>query len=91
MTKKPTHPRFYATPEGAVNIEVYFENENLWLSQKQLGTLFDVERSVITKHLKNIFEAGELEEESNVQNLHILRFPSSVNRYFCEGLLGVSS
>ncbi len=65
MTKKPTHPIiFYATSEGSVNIEVFFENENFWMSQKQLGTLFDVDRTVITKHLKNIFESGELEKDS---------------------------
>lgn len=65
MTKKPTHPiLFYATAEGAVNIEVYYDNENMWLSQKQLSTLFNVDRSVITKHLKNIFESDELDKES---------------------------
>ena len=43
----------------------------MWLSQEQLSQLFGRERSVITKHLRNVFAEGELGEESNVQNLHI--------------------
>jgi len=45
-------------------VEVLLQHQNLWLSQKALSTLFDVERSVITKHIKNIFETGELDEIS---------------------------
>ena len=40
------------------------ENENVWLSQQQIANLFGVQRPAITKHLKNIFESGELEENS---------------------------
>ena len=47
-----------------VRIEVYFKDENIWLSQKLMSLLFDVDRSVITKHLKNIFESEELKEKS---------------------------
>ena len=55
---------FYTTPKGKVKIEVIYENETFWLSQKRLAELFDVDRSVITKHLKNIFESAELDENS---------------------------
>ena len=47
-----------------VRIEVYFKDENIWLSQSLMSKLFDVDRSVITKHLKNIFEDEELEKKS---------------------------
>lgn len=53
----------YTTPNGAVRIEVYLENETVWLTQKAIAELFGVQRPAITKHLKNIFETGELKEE----------------------------
>jgi hypothetical protein len=46
------------------NISVHFEKGTFWLTQKTMATLFGVERSVVTKHLKNIFETKELEENS---------------------------
>jgi len=52
----------YRIDDENVSVEVFFENENIWLSQKLMGNLFNVERSVITKHLKNIFLSGELDE-----------------------------
>jgi hypothetical protein len=49
---------------GSDSIEVRVQNDNVWLTQKAVSTLFDVDRTVVTKHLKNIFEAGELDENS---------------------------
>lgn len=54
----------YTTPNGKVKVEIFLRNENIWLTQAKIAELFDVERSVITKHLKNIFESGELSEKS---------------------------
>ncbi|MBP8979462.1 virulence RhuM family protein [Candidatus Dojkabacteria bacterium] len=54
----------FQTDDGNVNIDVFFHNDNLWLTQKLMATLFEVERSVISKHLKNIFTEGELDEKS---------------------------
>lgn len=54
----------YQTPDGKINIEVLYANENIWLPQKRIAELFDVERSVVTKHLKNIFSENELQEDS---------------------------
>jgi hypothetical protein len=51
---------------------VYFKDETEWLTQKALAKLFDVGRTVITKHLRNIFKEGELAENSICANLHIL-------------------
>ena len=45
----------YQTQDGNINIEVLYANENIWLPQKRIAKLFDVDRSVVTKHLKNIF------------------------------------
>jgi hypothetical protein len=53
----------FQTPTGKVNIEVFFQYETLRLSQKKMAELFEVQRPAITKHLKNIFETGELDEK----------------------------
>lgn len=55
---------FYTSPDGEKRVEVYYQGETVWLTQKQLAELFDVDRSVITKHLSNIFSEGELLEDS---------------------------
>jgi hypothetical protein len=54
----------YTTPNGKVKIEVYLQNETIWLTQQKIAELFGVDRSVATKHLKNIFQSGELMENS---------------------------
>ena len=55
---------FYKTDEGDVKIEVFYHDETFWMTQKKMSELFGVQRPAITKHLKNIFESGELTEES---------------------------
>lgn len=52
----------YTTPNGDVQLDILLQDENLWLTQKGLAELFGVERSVITKHLKNIYDSGELDK-----------------------------
>ena len=54
----------YRTEDGRTQLEVRLEDENVWLSQQQIANLFGVQRPAITKHLRNIFESGELEENS---------------------------
>jgi len=69
----------YQTEDGQTKIDVRLEDETVWLSQAQMGELFQKERSVITKHINNVFKEGELEEKSNVQILHIPLIPSLIN------------
>jgi len=65
MKKLPDNQvAFYQSQDGSVNIEVLFAEENIWLTQKKMAELFDVDRSVITKHLKNIFNKEEMKEKS---------------------------
>ena len=52
----------FKTADGKVNVDVYFKDETVWLSQKALSLLFEKDRSVISKHLKNIFDTTELVE-----------------------------
>lgn len=54
----------FETENGKVNVDVYFKDETLWLSQKHIAELFDKGRSTITEHLQRIFETDELTEDS---------------------------
>ena len=54
----------YTTPNGKVKVEIFLHDENIWLTQDKIALLFGVQRPAITKHLKNIFESGELQENS---------------------------
>jgi len=79
----------YTTPEGEVKLNVLLENETIWLSQEQMSQLFDRERSVITKHIRNVFNEGELEEKSNVQILHISGSDKPVKFYNLDVIISV--
>lgn len=61
----------FKTEDDKISVDVRFEEDTVWLSQEQMATLFERDRSVILKHIANIFTEGELEEKSNVQFLHI--------------------
>ncbi len=53
----------YTAPSGDVKVEVLLNNETLWLNQERIAQLFGVQRPAISKHLKNIFDSGELAEK----------------------------
>ena len=53
----------FQTESGKVNVEVYFQDDTLWLTQKAMAKLFEKDRSVITKHLRKVFDSGELPEK----------------------------
>ena len=53
----------YTTPNGNVKVEIFIKDETVWLTQQKIADLFGVLRPAITKHLKNIFETGELKED----------------------------
>ena len=79
----------YQTEDGLTKIEVEFDNENAWLTQAQMAELFQRDRTVITKHIKNIFEEGELDEESNVQFLHVANSDKPVMYYSLDVIISV--
>jgi len=79
----------YQTEDGRVKIETHFENETVWLNQSQISDLFQKERSVITKHISNIFKDGELMRKSNVQKLHIANSDKRVKFYNLDVVISV--
>jgi len=61
----------YRSPDGVAKVEVTFEGETFWLSQRQLADLFAVDVRTISEHLKNIFSSGELDEDSVIRIFRI--------------------
>jgi len=61
----------YTTPNGKVKVEIFLRDENVWLTQKRMANLFGVGIPAINKHLKNIFESSELQEDSVISILEI--------------------
>ena len=58
----------FTSQSGGDTIEVRVQDETVWLTQKTIAELFDVDRTVVTKHLKNVFESNELQEDSVCAN-----------------------
>ncbi len=54
----------YNTPKGGVKVEIYLQNETIWLPQQKIAELFGVDRTVVTKHLSNIYSENELNKEA---------------------------
>ncbi len=54
----------YEAPDGQVRVDVRLDHDTVWLTQEQMGKLFGRERSVITKHVRNVFRDGELDASS---------------------------
>ena len=77
----------YRTDRGS--IEVTVSNDNVWLTQDQISELFGRERSVITKHLRNLFNERELDEKCNVQILHIAGSDKPVRFYNLDVIISV--
>ncbi|WP_416439041.1 virulence RhuM family protein [Phnomibacter sp. MR] len=75
MAQRPQHSDiiFYNTPAGEVKIEVIFNDETFWLTQKRMAELFGVEVPAINKHLGNIYETGELEKQATISILETVQ------------------
>ncbi|WP_280549133.1 RhuM family protein [Halomonas sp. 11-S5] len=79
----------YQHGDHSVEVRLDTTQETVWLRQEQMSELFGRERSVITKHLRNIFREGELDEKSNVQNLHVAGSDKPVKFYNLDVVISV--
>jgi len=79
----------YQTSDGQLQMEVQFEKDTVWLSQSQMTELFQRDRTVITKHISNIFREGELYEKSNVQKMHIANSDKPIVLYSLDVIISV--
>jgi hypothetical protein len=95
MSKENNQLIFYSTPQGNVKVEVVFESETFWLSQKRMAELFGVDVRTVNEHLKNIFDTGELQKDSTIRNFRIVQMEGkrSVTRdvefYILDAILAV--
>ena len=89
MSENISNIAFYETENGNFKIDVRIDKDTVWLTQKQMAILFQVDRSVITKHLKNIFDSAELKEISNVQKMHIANSDKPISYYNLDVIISV--
>ena len=68
MKKANGHIVIFKTEDGKISVDARFDAETVWLSLDQMATLFDRDKSTISRHIKNVFEEGELPMESVVAN-----------------------
>jgi hypothetical protein len=79
----------FKTDDEKISVDVRFEDETVWLTQEQMANLFERDRTVIVKHIGNIFSEGELDEKSNVQILHIANSDKPVKFYNLNVIISV--
>ena len=79
----------FETKDREVKLSVSVKDDTVWLTQSQMTELFSVDRTVITRHVNNIFKEGELERESNVQKMHIANADRPVQFYNLDVIISV--
>lgn len=79
----------YRPNELAEHIEVRLKEDTVWLSQEQLTQLFHRDQSVISRHIRNVFKEGELDEKSNMQKMHIPNSDKPVAFYNLDVIISV--
>lgn len=72
----------YQSEDGLIKVDVLFENETVWLTQQQMAVLFGKATSTINEHIKNIYEEGELQEETTTHKFGISEFMRKAPIYY---------
>ncbi len=89
MGKRIEKSLIYQAKNGAIELRGDVSRETVWATQAQIAEMFGVERSVVTKHIRNILRDEEIEEKSNVQKMHIAKSDKPVAAYSLDIILGV--
>ncbi len=79
----------YQAKNGAIEFRGDFEHENIWATQAQIAEVFEIDRSVITKHIGNLLKTGEIDQKSNVQKMHIANSDKPVSLYSLDVILSI--
>ena len=82
-------PIIYQGKSGEIKFRGDFDRETIWGTQKQIADLFSADRSVVTKHINNVFKSGEVSPKSNVQKIHIANSDKPVKFYSLDIILAV--
>ncbi|HEY4501333.1 MAG TPA: virulence protein RhuM/Fic/DOC family protein [Candidatus Paceibacterota bacterium] len=89
MKKKRTGVLIYQAKSGAIEFRGDTSRDTIWATQAQIAEVFGVERSVVTKHIRNILKDGEIGEKSNVQKMHIANSDKPVTTYSLDVILSI--
>ena len=91
LTKYNPNSEFllYKTPNGDIKVDVLIQQKTIWMPQKKIAELFDVDRTVVTKHIKNIFMSNELDPKSNVQKMHFSHSDKPIKYYNLNAIIAV--
>ena len=73
----------YTTDDNNIDVEVYLEDENLWMTQEQISKLFDKAKSTINEHIKHIYEEKELNKEIHTQ-IRAVKYENFRGRQICK-------
>ena len=90
MSKKTNkNIAIYQSKDGAIKLRADSEKETVWATQSQIAEIFEVDRSVITKHIGNLLKNSEIDEKSNVQKMHIANSDKPVAVYSLDVILAI--
>lgn len=84
-----TNAVIYQAKNGQIEFRGDFKRDTVWGTQKQIADVFDIDRSVVTRHINKIMQDGEVEQKSNVQKMHIANSDKPVNFYSLDVILAV--
>ena len=87
--KQPQSIVIYQAKSGAIELRGDFGAETIWATQAQIVELFDVDQSVVSRHIKNIFADAEIDPKSNMQKMHIANSDKPIVYYSLAVILGV--
>jgi prophage maintenance system killer protein len=87
--KKQALPIVYQAKSGAIELRGDGAHETIWATQAQIVQIFDVDQSVVSRHIRNIFKDGEVSEKSNMQKMHNANSDRPVTLYSLDVILGV--
>jgi death-on-curing family protein len=79
----------YKSEDNKIELTVNLDKETVWLTQEQLGILFERDQSVISRHIRNVFIEGELNQKSNMQKMHIANSDKMVAFYNLDVIISV--
>ncbi len=79
----------YQARSGAIELQGDFTRETVWATQAQIVDLFSVDQSVVSRHIRNIFKDGEINEKSNMQKMHNANSDKPITLYSLDVILGV--
>jgi hypothetical protein len=79
----------YKSLDNIIELQVSLDKDTVWLTQEQLVILFQRDQSVISRHIRNVFNEKELDEKSNMQKMHIANSDKPVSFYNLDVIISV--